>query len=66
MSETVRITLALPLCSGCGACHELAPDHFAWNEAEDRPVQIKDEISEDLAHTLLSYCPEGALEIEEP
>ncbi len=66
MSEKKRLSLSLPLCSGCGACHELAPEHFGWNDADDRPVQLQDELPVELADRVLSHCPEGALEIEEP
>lgn len=65
MSETRQVVLNLPLCSGCGACHELAPEIFGWDEAEERPVLLQDEAPVEVLRKIMSYCPEDAIEAED-
>lgn len=58
-------SLNLPLCHGCGACAEVAPELFAMDPDTDMPVQRRNEGPEEAIRQAMAYCPNDAIEIED-
>lgn len=59
----MRVEVDQELCISCGACIDVCPDVFDWNE-EDKAKSIVDEVPADLeeeAHEAVKGCPTGAI-----
>ncbi|ABB38484.1 hypothetical protein Dde_1687 [Oleidesulfovibrio alaskensis G20] len=52
-------------CSGCRACVELAPDHVAWVEGDERPMLLSDVAPDAVVAELIAFCPEDCFEYDE-
>lgn len=58
-------SINLPLCHGCGACAEIAPELFAMDAGCDRPRQLVIEAPEEQVRQAMAYCPNDCIEIED-
>ena len=65
MGRKRTITLDISACKGCGACTELAPQCFGWDENMDKPTLIQGEVDEELAQELIAYCPEDCIDYDD-
>jgi len=62
----LRVEVDQELCISCGACIDICPDVFEWNE-EDKARTIVEEVPADMeeqAHEAVDNCPTNAI-IEE-
>ena len=62
----MRVKVDQELCISCGACIDVCPEVFDWNE-EDKAQSIVEEVPaevEDQANEALESCPTNAI-IEE-
>lgn len=62
----MKIYVDQELCIGCGACVDVAPDLFDYNDA-DLVDAIVDEVSadqEDLVQEAIDSCPTDAIKAE--
>jgi len=62
----LRVEVDQELCISCGACIDLCPDVFDWNE-DDKAHNIVDEVSPELeeqVHEAVESCPTSAISEE--
>ncbi|MGE4560514.1 MAG: ferredoxin [Desulfobulbus sp.] len=53
-------------CIGCGACVELCPDIFAFNDEENKAyVTIPEGGDEDCINEAIASCPTGCISYQE-
>lgn len=59
----MRVEVDQELCISCGACIDICPDVFEWNE-DDKAHSIVDEVPADLeeqAREAVENCPTDAI-----
>lgn len=59
----MRVDVDQDLCISCGACIDICPDVFEWNE-DDKARSIVEEVPSDLedqAHEAVESCPTSAI-----
>lgn len=59
----MRVEVDQELCISCGACIDICPDVFEWNE-DDKAQSIVDEVPEGLeeqAREAVENCPTDAI-----
>ncbi|NLJ76493.1 MAG: ferredoxin [Peptococcaceae bacterium] len=62
----MRVTVDQELCISCGACIDVCPEVFDWND-DDKAHSIADEVPEELedeAREALESCPTEAISEE--
>ncbi|NQS76028.1 MAG: ferredoxin [Peptococcaceae bacterium] len=62
----MRVTVDQELCISCGACIDVCPEVFDWND-DDKAHSIVDEVPEELedeAREALESCPTEAISEE--
>ena len=62
----MRITVDQELCISCGACIDVCPEVFDWND-DDKAYSIVDEVPEELEDEVreaLESCPTEAISEE--
>jgi len=52
-------------CNGCGACVEMEPELFAWDESGEKPATRLDAGPEDAIRRAMAYCPHDCIEMDE-
>ncbi|GAB6038099.1 hypothetical protein JCM15519_26580 [Fundidesulfovibrio butyratiphilus] len=57
-------SINLPMCHGCGACAEIAPELFTMDPDADHPRQLVTEAPEEQIRQAMAYCPNDCIEIE--
>lgn len=64
--ENLRSYSVNPVCcNGCGACVEMEPELFAWDESGEKPVMLREAGPEAAVRRAMAYCPHDCIEIEE-
>lgn len=59
----MRVDVDQELCISCGACIDICPDVFEWNE-DDKARSMVEEVPADLeeqAHEAVESCPTSAI-----
>ena len=62
-----RIEIDTFSCKGCGACAEVAPEHFKMDEVSEIPQVLEDTVEgehEDLDQAK-AFCPSDCIAVEE-
>ena len=65
MSETAEalrdINICHADCHGCRGCVDMAPGIFQWNEQDDRPLIVKDGVTEEEVREAMAFCPRDCI-----
>ncbi len=57
MENKQEIELYLGECTGCGACIELSPIFFAWDEYNERPILLQTIATQEDLEITINFCP---------
>jgi ferredoxin len=60
-----RVVVDLVHCTGCGACSEVCPEVFGFDEQTELPFLKADPPIEACVWKAVAYCPEDCIEVEE-
>lgn len=52
-------------CSGCGACAELCPELFAWDEQNQQLIVLKDKADPETLQKARAYCPNDCIDLHD-
>jgi ferredoxin len=63
--EIVRVFLDLIRCNGCGACSEVCPEAFGYDEQDQLPFLKADPPIDQCVWKAAAYCPLDCIEVEE-
>lgn len=65
MTKTRKISVSWCGCKGCEVCSEAAPEYIGWDADNERPILLNEDVPEDVAQMLISYCPKDCIEHED-
>lgn len=60
-----NVYLDLVPCHGCGACAEIAPELFGYDQDVDRPFLKVPEGPEEQVRRSMAYCPNDCISTDE-
>jgi len=52
-------------CNGCGACVEMEPELFGFDESGEKAVMLREAGPEEAVRRAMTYCPHDCIEIED-